>query len=296
MNKTPYIFLGALLASPAMAENISQTLDADDDGDVLISNIAGSVEVSGWSQDSVEITGTLGDDVEELVFERDGNEIIIQVKSPSSSSGWGRIDVTSDLKIKVPQNSSLEVATVSADIDVAGVRGEQELQAISGEITVEVFGEDVQVESVSGDVDVTGDGSDAEFEFESVSGNVSARRIEGDIAAGSISGDVSISEGSFNRVELETVNGDIYLGAALRDGGRMDIETVNGDVEVQFDGDVSARFDIETFNGDIDNCFGPTAERSDRYTPGLELSFSEGSGDGRVSIATLNGGVEICNH
>ena len=73
MNKIPYIFFGALLASPAMAENISRTMDADEAGDVLISNIAGSVEVSGWSQDSVEITGTLGDDVEELVFERDGN-------------------------------------------------------------------------------------------------------------------------------------------------------------------------------------------------------------------------------
>ena len=126
MNKIPYIFFGALLASPAMAENISRTMDADEAGDVLISNIAGSVEVSGWSQDSVEITGTLGDDVEELVFERDGNEIIIKVKSPSSSSGWGRIDITSDLVVKVPQNSSLEVATVSADIEVAGVRGEQE--------------------------------------------------------------------------------------------------------------------------------------------------------------------------
>ena len=78
MKKTTYIVFGALLASPAMAEKISQTLDADDDGDVLIFNTAGSVEVSGWSQDSVEITGNLGDDVEELIFERDGNEIIIK--------------------------------------------------------------------------------------------------------------------------------------------------------------------------------------------------------------------------
>jgi DUF4097 and DUF4098 domain-containing protein YvlB len=296
MNKTLCIVFGVLLAFPVMAESISQTLDADDDGYVLIFNTAGSVEVSGWSRGSVEITGRLGDDVEELIFERDGDEIIIKVKSPSSSSGWGRNDITSELVIKVPQNSSLEIATVSADIDVTGVRGEQEIQAISGEVALEVFGEDIQVESISGDVDVTGDGSDAEFEIESVSGDIVARRISGDVAAGSVSGDVTIREGSFDRVQLETINGDIYLGAVLRDGGRLDIESVNGDVEVQFGGEVSARFDIETFNGDIDNCFGPKAQRSDRYTPGLELSFSEGSSDGRVSIATLNGGVEICNH
>ena len=103
-------------------------------------------------------------------------------------------------------------------------------------------------------------------------------------------------EGSFDRAELETVNGNIVFKSALRDDGRLDIETVNGDVHVNFDGDVAARFDVETFNGDIDSCFGPKPERTDRYAPGLELSFVEGSGDGRVSVATLNGNVRICNN
>jgi DUF4097 and DUF4098 domain-containing protein YvlB len=295
MNKTPLILFGTLLATPVMADEIYMMLDADSDGLVQISNTAGSVEVVGWSRDMVEVTGNLGDDVEDLVFERDGNEIIIQVKVPSSSGMWGRKDVTSDLVIKVPENSSLEIATVSADIEVEGVRGEQELQAISGEIDSEVFGADIQIESVSGDIDVTGDGNDAESEIETVSGDISANNLAGDVAAGSVSGSLRVTEGSFERAELETVNGDILYQAELRDGGRLDVETVNGDVRVDFAGDVSARFDIETFNGDIDNCFGPQAERTDRYAPGLELSFNEGSGDGRVNIATMNGDIDICN-
>jgi hypothetical protein len=58
---------------------------------------------------------------------------------------------------------------------------------------------------------------------------------------------------------------------------------------------VSARFDIETFNGSIRNCFGPKPERTSRYSPGLELSFTLGDGDSHVSIETLNGSVNICN-
>ena len=295
MNKTPWIVFGALLASPAMADDIEMILDADPDGAVLIFNTAGSVEVSGWSRDSVEVSGMLGGDVDELIFERDGNEIIIKVKSPSSSGMWGRKDVTSDLTVKVPEGSSLEIATVSADIEVEGVRGEQELQAISGEIDTEVFGSDIQIEAVSGDITVSGDGNDAESEIETVSGDITATGLAGDIAAGSVSGELSIEEGSFERAEFETVNGEIVFNAELRDGGKLEIETVNGDVGVDFIGPVSARFEVETFNGDIDNCFGPEARRTDRYAPGLELSFTAGDGAGRVSIATLNGDVSICN-
>ena len=82
-----------------------------------------------------------------------------------------------------------------------------------------------------------------------------------------------------------------YQAQLLGAGGAA----VNGDVDVQFSGDVSARFDIETFNGDITNCFGPKAERTSKYTPGLELSFTEGDGDGRVTITTLNGDIDMCN-
>jgi hypothetical protein len=295
MNKATLVIFGTMLASPVMADEIEKILDADPDGTVLISNIAGSVEVSGWSRDSVEVTGTLGDDVDELIFERDGDEIIIKVKVPSSSGRWGRKDITSDLVIKVPESSSLEIATISADIDVEGVHGEQELQAISGEITTEAFGADIQVESVSGDIDVSGNGDDAEYEMETVSGDITAIGLAGDIRTGSVSGELVVEDGSFERAELGTVNGEITFQAELRPSGKLEIDTVNGDVRADFVGKVSARFDIETFNGDIDNCFGPEAKRTNRYAPGLELSFDEGDGDGRVSISTLNGGISVCN-
>lgn len=294
MNKTLTILICTLLGLPAMAEDINQTLDAAANGAVEISNTAGSVDVTGWARDSVEVTGTLGDDVDELIFERNGDEVIIKVKAPSSSGMWGRKDISSKLTIRVPQGSSLEIATISADIDVEGVHGEQELQAISGDIETEAFGEDMRIESVSGDINVEGDNKDAESEFGSVSGDVTAQRLAGEISAESVSGNVIVREGSFARANVETVTGDIDYKAALRDGGKLDVETVNGDVRVVFVGDVSARFDIETFNGDIDNCFGPQAERTSRYAPGLELSFTEGDGEGRVNVSTLNGGVYVC--
>ena len=69
----------------------------------------------------------------------------------------------------------------------------------------------------------------------------------------------------------------------------------NGTVDIELQGTVSARIDIETFNGSIRNCFGPKPERTSKYSPGLELSFEHGGGDGRIDVETLNGSVTICN-
>ncbi|MDJ0940687.1 MAG: DUF4097 family beta strand repeat-containing protein [Woeseiaceae bacterium] len=292
MNRILVIALGMLLAVGAGAREVNETIDADRDGTVSVYNTSGSIEVSGWSRNEVEVTGTVGDDAEEFIFERSGKTTTIKVKIPNRSRGHR--DVSANLVIRVPEGSSLDIATVSADIDVEDVKGEQELQAVSGDISTTVFGQDISAETVSGDLDVTGEGGDGESRLTSVSGDIEAEGLVGEIDAEVVSGDIDISRGSFERAKVQTVNGDITYIAALRPGGRIDMETVNGSIDIEFVGDVSARFDIETFNGRIKNCFGPKAERVSKYAPGWELSFTEGSGDGRVSINTLNGNLDMC--
>ncbi len=282
--------LGILSATSVVAEEINQSMDAAADGTVSISNIAGSVEVQGWSRNQVEVTGELGDDVEELIFKRDGDEIYIKVKSRRRNSH----DVDSDLVVKVPVRSSLEVHTVSADIDITEVTGEQSIESVSGDIATEAQTSDIDINSVSGDLEIAGDNKSMRSRLSSVSGDIDTENLAGEIGAESVSGDLVVADGVFDRVMLGTVNGDIVFHARLLDDGRLDVETVNGDVNIEFAGDVSARFDIETFNGDIRNCFGPKAVRVSEYAPGYELKFTEGGGSSRVTIETLNGDLSLC--
>lgn len=295
MNKSIFkyliVFFGAALALPASAEEVNESIDAASNGHVEIVNISGSVEVYGWSRNSVEVTGNLGKKVEKLILERNGDKVLVKVKVPRNSGN----SIASDLTIRVPAASSIDVSTVSADIDAEDVKGEQTLHSVSGDVDTEGVEKDVSVESVSGDVDVTGGGKDAETSANTVSGDVTVSDAAGVVSAESVSGDVIVDDGSFDRANLNTVNGDIVFQAALRKGGKLTVETVNGDVSVLFSGSVSAKFDVETFNGDIDNCFGQKAERTSKYAPGWELSFTEGDGDGRVVMSTLNGDMEICN-
>lgn len=290
MKKLSVIILGLMLALPVSAEEVDRTLDAAADGQVDVSNIAGAITVRGWSRDQVEVTGKLGKKVEELIFERDGNTTTIKVKVPRGS-GRG---IDSDLHINVPENSSIDVGTVSADISVAGVRGEQELQTVSGDVTTESSGQDIVARSVSGDVEVEGENVDADTSASTVSGDVTLFRVAGTASTESVTGDVIVDEGSFSRIEMNTVNGHLVFQSTLRKDGKLTAETVNGEITVEFVGDVSAKIDVSTFNGRIKNCFGPEADRSSRYSPGWSLNFTESDGDGRVDISSMNGTVNLC--
>jgi DUF4097 and DUF4098 domain-containing protein YvlB len=285
------VLFATAIALPASATEVNESIDAASDGHVEIINISGSVEVSGWSRNSVEVTGDLGSKVEELILERNGDKVLVKVKVPRHSSN----NIASDLTVRVPSASSIDVSAVSADIDIEDVSGEQNVHTVSGDIDTVAADNDVSAATVSGDVDVAGKGKDAETSANTVSGDVTLTNVAGAVSAEAVSGDVTVDDGSFDRVTLNTVNGEIVFLAGLRKGGKLTVETINGDVDVLFSDSVSAKFDIETFNGDIDNCFGPKAERTSKYAPGWELSFTQGDGDSRVVISTLNGDMNICN-
>ncbi len=290
MKKFVFAALACVLTSTAMGEDVDRMVDAAADGHVSVSNVAGEVEVEGWNRSVVQVTGTIDRNVEELIVERDGDEVIVKVKLPRRSHGGG----DADLKIMVPKGSSIDVGAVSADITASGVLGEQSLHTVSGDVETEYFGGELEAESVSGDVVVEGDGSEGEIRAATVSGDVVVNNVSGEVQAESVSGDITIEEGTITRANLETVNGDINFEAAFTGDDKLVADTVNGSVRITFKGDVSAEFSIETFNGSIRNCFGPKAERTSKYTPGWELEFTEGDGDAKVIVSTMNGGVRIC--
>ena len=239
----------------AASQTVNESVDVGRRASISIENIAGSVRVVGSSGSTVEISGTLGDDVEELLVEKHGNRLEISVELPEGDHHRD-LDADADLVIHVPFDSELEVETISATIEVSDVRGEMSLESISGSIDV--------------------DGELGAIELSTISGEIN-------VAAGS-----SLQEGSF-----ESISGSIECAADLSDNGEFDFETVSGNITLSAPRGFSAEWEIETFSGAIANVFGPEAERTSKYAPGKELNFTTGGGGASVSIESLSGRVEI---
>jgi DUF4097 and DUF4098 domain-containing protein YvlB len=281
---------GAWLAQPATADEINKKIAASPQGKVEISNTSGSVTITGWNRNEVEVTGEVGEGSEGLEFTSSGGITRIKVVLPKKS---GNVD-DSDLDIRVPAGSSLAVNTISADINVEGVTGAQRLQSVSADIGTAAGSEDVECKTVSGDISVVGSGRRGLLTITTVSGDANVLRGAGEVNANTVSGNVNLDLGDTSRSRLRSTSGDLNLRGKLIGEARLDVESISGDVRVDLTGPIAAEFDVSTFNGEISNCFGPKASRTDEYVPGRELRFREGNGSGRVRIKTLNGDINLC--
>ena len=279
------------VASPARAGTpINERAAADPSGAVEISNVAGTVRVTGWDRNEVEVTGELGEGAERLDFAVVDKVTRVKVILPDRSHN---VEDT-DLVVRIPSASRLAVITVSADIEVQDVNGAQRLQTVSADIRTQAAADDVECKSVSGDVAVNGTGKKALVTITTVSGDAVALKVAGEVNANTVSGNLTLGLGETTRSRLRSTSGDLTMASVLAADSRLDIESISGDVRLELRGPVNAEFDVTSFNGEIRNCFGPKAVSTSEYAPGKEWQFREGQGTGRVRIKTLNGDISIC--
>ena len=287
MRKIGLALLVLAAAWPAAAQQkLDETRPASKDGVVEVHTVSGSVTVTGWDREEVAVTGTLGRGSERLEFTGSAARTEVRVVLPHFAH-----DVDgSDLEIKVPAGSRLEVSTVSATIGVGAVTGPVRLESVSGGITVGGAPRQFDAKSVSGDIEIAA--ANAPGRASTVSGTVSLKGVQGEVEASSVSGAVGVSGGAVSRAELQTTSGDIRFDAGLASGGRLDAKTVSGTVDLLLPAATAADFDVTTFSGQISNEFGPQARRASEYGPGRELSFSTGAG-GRVVAKSFSGSVHL---
>ena len=288
MRRIGYLGLAlTMVAAAALAqEKVDQRRPAAKNGVVEISNVAGTVKVTGWDREEVAVTGTLGRGTERLDFSGSDGKTRIKVVLPTFSH---HVD-GSDLEVRVPAGSRLEVNTVSAEIAVEAVSGELGLESVSGGITVGGEAKRFSAKTVSGEIEIAA--TNAPGRAKSVSGTITLKGVAGEVEARSVSGSIVVKGDAVSRVELETTSGDISFDAGLAKDGRVEAKSVSGTVDLRLPGATGADFDVTTFSGDITNDFGPAAKRTSEYGPGKELSFSTG-GAGRVVVKSFSGSVNL---
>jgi len=290
------ITLALLIATAGTAlaqQRIDETKPASATGLVQIVNIAGSVKITGWDRNEVRVTGTLGEGTERLDFTVEGEETTIEVVLPKRTPDEDQRIEGSDLEIMLPRGSRVDARTVSADITVGDVTGALNLNSISGEIDVNGMPGRVRVESISGNVDI--EGSTGSIRAKSIAGGVTIGQVTGTFDVGTVTGAIKMMAVAVEDGACASLSGSIWLDATLASDGSLELESHSGTIELHVPANISATFDIETFSGDVKNAFGQEAERRSEYVPGKELHFTNGGGDGTVTINAFSGLVIIAH-
>lgn len=293
----------ALVANVATAGPIERNFATISDPTVTIENKKGSVDVVGWDETGIRITGSVGNDITRVDIDDDEDSPDISVVS----SKWGSNAAEAKLTVYVPRGASLDIETVSAPISVVGVSGALlELKTASGSIdvdggfrTADIEGVsssirlqnatgDVTVENVSGKVEVHGNVDDLEIEV--VSGGVTAEVSARTVAVESVSSTIRLIGHISDDVEAESVSGGIRFTGTLAPDGEMQLRVLSGGITVEFEEPAYGEYDLRTFSGSIDCNLEPI---NDLQRDGKRMEFEYGDGDRSIELESFSGSVSV---
>jgi len=278
----------ALFLLPAAAsagQEIDATLAMPADGLVRVENLAGHVELAAWDRAEVQVRGEAADDVEEVVVRETSNGVLVAVRN---RKGQRNIKGT-DLYLRIPA-ARIEAEGVSADFRVKGSRGESiDVRTVSGDLEVEAETARLDLHSVSGDIGFSGRA--ARTTVEAVSGDVTLSGVDGEIKASTVSGDLSLVGGELSRGQFESVSGELRLELALAGEGRLSCDSMSGDVELRLPAAQQANFSAQSFSGTIRSDFGEVGRVA--RGPGSMLDAQVGSNGARIRLETFSGDISI---
>ena len=128
-----------------------------------------------------------------------------------------------------------------------------------------------KIETVNGSVSITG------------AGNLTkASSVNGQVRATNLSG----------TADLSTVNGTVEADFdQLQAGSKISLNTVNGAVNLTIPSDANATIKADTLNGQIINDFGLPVRKGEYI--GRDLHGKIGSGDVRIRLNSVNGGLSV---
>lgn len=133
------------------AHEVDRTIDAPKEGMVVVRVPEGHVRLEGWDRNEVNVTGTVADDSDrlELASRHGVTEVSVM---PNLRSG----DDATQLVIRVPHGSSLDIETDGGHAEVVGIRGMVRIQSDDGNLTLDDHPMGVMARSTNGDIEIAG--------------------------------------------------------------------------------------------------------------------------------------------
>jgi DUF4097 and DUF4098 domain-containing protein YvlB len=285
------MLLAGTAAAAANERTFDRVVSAQPRGVVEVSNVSGSIEVSGWDRGEVSVHAELEEEGEVVEVNSESGHTSIAVRLPHGFGHGG----AARLQVKIPKDSELDVSVVSADVTTGGVLGVQHLSTVSGKITAEIAGADGELKTVSGSVQVRGHGQPARLRASTVSGDVHLEHGGGDIEAGTVNGSLIASLDGARSVRAHTTAGAVRVEGTLARRATVEASSVSGDLTVRASADGGYAYEVSSFSGNIDDCFNAIPEHT-KYGPGSRLEGTRGDGAGHVRLKTMSGNVQLCDH
>lgn len=284
------------IAFESANEDFHQSYEASPGGSLELTNKNGSLEITGWDRNTVEIAGTKfardRDGLQEVKIDirQDGNRFLVKTETPKSDWRGGGYGVR--YRIHVPRQFRLDhFETTNGSITAEDLEGGGKLKSTNGKVAAARLTGDYTFDTTNGSIEV--DGLSGLQRVNTTNGGVKGGLKEGALQAESTNGaiDITVDKPQSDKpMKLSTTNGSIKLAMAEFHANPIHAETTHGSITLRLPPDINAQLHAETSMAKIESQLPLTSteERSKH-----QLSGRYGSGGPAIEASTSTGGIRI---
>ena len=260
-------------------------------GRVEVENFNGSVEISGWDQDNVDISGTKYANTPERLKEvkvdiaASPGSVTIRTARPLDRRGNAGARYT----IRVPKRAELaSIATSNGPIRVEFMEGMVHLKTSNGPVRTRATSGGLDVQTSNGPVEI----SDAigPASLRTSNGPIRAEVRRGNLVAVTSNGSITVRliDPDTTPVRVQSSNGNIEV--ELDHARDVHAETSNSSITIKLPPSVDADLHARTSNGSINSDFDVTTHGAISKN---RLEGTIGKGGPLLDLATSNGRIRL---
>ncbi|MDQ6700459.1 MAG: DUF4097 family beta strand repeat-containing protein [Acidobacteriota bacterium] len=263
-------------------------------GKLTVENFNGSVEITGWDQNTVDISGVKYASTEPL---RDAIRIDIQhsetsvnIRTVRPADGHGNLGAR--FVLKVPRKIELERITSSnGHVRVIDVEGPAHIRTSNGSIHTEKLTGNLEAQTSNGAIEAEGVSGGANLKTSN--GRVRADAVQGPFEASTSNGGIHVhlaNTASNAPMKLTTSNGPIDLTIDNPAPAGLRASTTNGSITLHLPGSTRASLHASTTNSSIASDFDVQKQStSDKH----HLEGTIGGGGALLDLSTSNGHIRL---
>jgi Putative adhesin len=268
-------------------ETVERSFPVLDTGDLVLSNIAGTVEIRGWDHAEITVKATkrpggwmpwgTPEDVfrtTHVEIEQQGQRVTARTSRQRDSGlpailQWLGGVAQVDYVVRVPRNSNVVVDLVSGRLTIEDVQGNLIVRTVSAR---------QDLRNLTGNLVIS-----------TVSGGVAADGLKGKASIRTVSGGVRVTRGQLESLSGRSVSGGMDIETPLDPSGAYDFESVSGGVRLAVPESTGLSAEHQSLSGWL---------RSDLPADIQELRRGQwraevGGGGTRVRLKSVSAGLRI---
>jgi DUF4097 and DUF4098 domain-containing protein YvlB len=270
-------------------------------GTLSIDNFNGSVEITGWEQNEVEVNGTKyassKEYMDEMKIDVGATSGVVRIRTirPSMSRGNSGARFT----IRVPKHVVLdEITTSNGGIRIDGIDGTVRLRTSNGALRIERLNGDLNARTSNGGIYLRD--FDGNARLQTTNGGIEAETSHGSFEAETSNGKIeaTLNDPAANwPVKLHTTNGHIALSIKSSKLPDVRAESSNSSIVVRLPASVNARVRASTshhssITSDFDTLMR-SGDDEDRRHRRSDVEGTIGGGGPLIDLSTSNGTIKI---